>query len=152
MTFITEFHWIMHYDSSVYCFLVPAPATTFSLRFGKQSWNGVAGAGTRLLFYYLEYFGSLLSCNECSEMRPLGRTINEIMRPEQNLCVFYAGRTPKWITASQRHFNSKKSFHGEKLKNWQILSVFLLFFYINWINLICNELFRRKIVWFDSAL
>ena len=58
----------MRYDSSVYCFLVPAPATSFSLRFGKQSWNVVAGAGTRLLFFYWEYFGHLLSYNERSEI------------------------------------------------------------------------------------
>ena len=84
---------------TVYCFLVPAPATTFSLHFGKQSRNVVALAGTRLLLLYSEYFGRLPSCNERSEisvrMCALGRTFNEIMRPEQNLCVFYAGGTPK---------------------------------------------------------
>ena len=53
---------------TVYCFLVSAPATRFSLRFGKQSWNVVVGAGTRLLFFYSEYFGRLLSCNERSEI------------------------------------------------------------------------------------
>ena len=53
---------------TVYCFLLPAPATTFSLCFGKQSLNVVAGAGTRVLFFYSEYFGRLLSCKERSEI------------------------------------------------------------------------------------
>ena len=38
------------------------------LGYGKQSWNVVAEAGTRLLFFYSEYFGRLLSCNEHSEI------------------------------------------------------------------------------------
>ena len=36
--------------------LVPAPATTFSLRFGKQSENVVTGAGTRLLLFLFGIF------------------------------------------------------------------------------------------------
>ena len=59
----------------------------------------MAGAGTRQLFFIQNIFGVYLAVTNVlkflSEKRPLGRTFNEIMRPEQNLCVFYAGRTPK---------------------------------------------------------
>ena len=68
--------------------MVPAPATTFSLRFGKQSENIVVGVGTRLLFDIQNILGICLAVtnvlkflNENNLMRPLGCTFNQIMRP-----------------------------------------------------------------------
>jgi hypothetical protein len=40
-------------------------------------------------------------------MHPLGCTFFEIMRPEQILCVYYAGRTPKWITVAAINFRDR---------------------------------------------
>ena len=60
------------------------------------------GGGDHTSLFYSEYSERLVSCNGLSEntvglMHHSGCTFNEIMRPEQNLCLFYAGRKRKWI-------------------------------------------------------
>ena len=56
-------------------------------------------------------------------MRPLGCTFNEIMRPEQNLCVFYAGSTPNEsliICGKSEKKMSALRFHQDPIENeWE---------------------------------
>ena len=76
-------------------------------------------------------------------MRPLGRTFHEIMRPEHIMCVFYAGSTPKWITAKVE--NNKfylvnlglvtMVWHSKivnSLINWAKYIYLLIYIYTTW--------------------